>query len=356
MIGLMSGSSLDGLDIAYTIIETGVEIKFKIVHAKTYAYDDAIKNYLRNINISKSDYSEEENYFAEISATFVNQFIKEYQIQQIDFIASHGHTVYHYPEKKATLQIGDGKVMSQLTKLTVINNFRQKDMDAGGQGAPLVPVCDELFFNYYHACLNIGGIANISFKKNEKRIGFDICGANQILNACAAEVNLEFDKDGEIAGSGKADQELLYQLNSNSYFKMGFPKSLDNQFVRKNFTELILHSGLIMADKLATANFHIAEQIANVIQRQQNTENISPSNYKLLVTGGGAKNNFLIQSIEKLASIQIELPSEEIIDFKEALAIALMGVLRMENKPNFLTSVTGAEHAVSGGDIYLYKK
>lgn len=356
VIGLMSGSSLDGLDIAYTEIETGAENKFRILHAQTIAYDTSIKKFLQQIDITKQNFQFEENYFAEITAHAVNQFISDFHIEKIDFIASHGHTIYHYPAEKRTLQIGDGKRISEITQHTVISNFRQADLDAGGQGAPLVPVCDALFFNGYDACLNIGGIANISFEKNNLRIGFDICGANQLLNACAAELNLPFDHAGEIAATGNVNEELLSRLNNNFFFKKQFPKSLDNHFVEMHFTKLLSESEIATADKLATANKHIATQIANCIRQQTTSEQIQPSDYRLLVTGGGAYNTFLIQTIEKSAGIQIHLPAKEIIEYKEALAICLMGVLRMENKPNFITSVTGAAYAVSGGDIYFYGK
>lgn len=354
MIGLMSGSSLDGLDIAYVSIGTGEKNKFQILQATTFEYDEPIKNYLHHIDISKSDFTEEQNYFAEITARAVNQFIAKFQIRGIDFIASHGHTVFHYPEKKITLQIGDGKRISELTGCTVINNFRQKDMDAGGQGAPLVPICDEMFFSEYDACLNIGGIANISFINNNRRIGFDICGANQLLNACAAELNLSFDNGGEIAASGNVNEGLLTQLNNNLYFKKEFPKSLDNHFVEMNFTNVLLQSPIETKNKLATATMHIAKQISDVILGQIEKDHLQNNSYRLLVTGGGAYNSFLIHLIDQLANIKIELPGKEIIEFKEALAICLMAVLRMENKPNYLTSVTGADNAVSGGDIYYY--
>lgn len=347
----MSGSSLDGLDIAYCEIITGSRFQFKIIAADTIAFNANEQLKLRNIVPDIfNDYKYEHQFFAELSAKAVNVFLGDNNLSKPDIIASHGHTVYHFPAQGKTCQIGDGQLLADLTGCKVINNFRQADINAGGQGAPLVPICDKLFFSDYHACLNIGGISNISFETKNGRIGFDICGANQLLNYIASTVGLEYDENGELAEAGKIDTDLLDALNSSSYFEMPYPKSLDNHFVRKYFIDRIAACDIPVNDKLATATAHIAQQIAAVIIKHKAEIN---SDYKLLVTGGGAFNGFLIRSIEEAAQIKINLPATEIIQFKESLAMCLMGALRLLNQPNFLPSVTGATVAVSGGEIFL---
>ena len=348
MLGLMSGSSLDGLDIAYCKITTSGNYEFEIIAADTIPFSPEQITYLKNIQPDvHRDYTAEHDFFANLSAAAIRVFLNKYQLEKPHAIASHGHTVFHYPALGKTLQIGDGNRIATLTGITTIYNFRQADIDAGGQGAPLVPLCDARFFNNYHACLNIGGIANISFETEAGRIGFDICGANQLLNYIAGTVGLEYDENGELAAEGQVDTSLLEELNNCSYFNLPFPKSLDNHFVRKYFIDRIAASRIPVNDKLATAVEHMAQQIAAVILKQQNIE----IPYRLLVTGGGAFNGYLISRIEQAAQIKIQLPTIQLIQYKEALAMCLMGVERLKNKANFLPSVTGAKTAVCGGDI-----
>lgn len=343
----MSGSSLDGLDIAYCKIQTEDNYQFQIVNAETYLYTDSEKNFLKQLpaDINKN-YQKEEVEFAEISAKYVNAFLQKNTELKIDFIASHGHTVFHFPEKGKTLQIGDGNILAQKTAHIVINNFRQKDIDAGGQGAPLVPIADEYFFKNYDACLNIGGIANISYQHKNQRVGFDICAANQLLNYAASFLGLEYDTEGALAESGKMNLELFKQLNQIEYFKLPLPKSMDNSFIKEKMFPLVEKCNASMQDKLHSITKHIAFQIAKNLPAQKHTS------FQLLVTGGGAFNTFLLKQIEEAASIKIQLPSKNIIDFKEALAMALMAVLRWQNKNNFLPSVSGAAYAVCAGDIF----
>lgn len=357
VLGLMSGSSLDGMDIVYTEITAGDHYTFKIIEAETFPYSAEIKNFLSQISPDpKADISDADFRFAVLSAGYLNEFITKHHIDHIDFIASHGHTIFHYPEKNITCQIGNGKKIAEATGYPTISNFRQKDLDAGGQGAPLVPLCDELFFSSYDSCLNIGGIANISFKKNGVRTGFDICAANQLLNFCAAEAGLAYDAGGELAEQGSVDQVLISKLNGRAFFHINPPKSLDNNRIKTEMIVLFELSHLRVEDKLATATEHIAYQVAAIVKSHLKDEQIPAEKYQMLVTGGGAYNQFLINRIEKLSGIHIQLPSTQVIEFKEALAMCLMGVLRWNDQPNFLPSVTGAAHAVSGGDIYLNKQ
>ncbi len=351
VIGVMSGSSLDGLDIAYCEIKIGDTNSFTIVAAQTIKYSNELKSFFSKIIPDiRQMYIAENDFFSRFVADAILQFKHNNNINKVDCIALHGHTVFHYPAQGKTCQLGDGKLIADLTGITTIINFRQADIDAGGQGAPLVPLCDELFFGAYSACLNIGGIANISFATPNGRIGFDICGANQLLNYLANTVGLAFDEDGELAAAGIVDEELLAALNGSPFFNQPYPKSLDNHYVRKYFTERLAASVLPLNDKLATATFHIAQQIAKVIIEHKVS---IPSDYKLLVTGGGAFNKLLIKNIEQLANVSINNASDQLIEYKESLAMCLMGVRKLRNETNFLPSVTGAKMAVSGGEISL---
>ncbi len=345
----MSGSSLDGLDIAYCKIQFDKKWTFQILHADTISYSSAIKNQLQNLHSESAIELLKANVdLGNLNGKYVNEFIVKHVIAPIDFIASHGHTIFHKPDIGFTTQIGDGNTISYLTGLPVIYNFRQADIAAGGQGAPLVPICDELFFSEYYACLNIGGIANLSFKKGEDRIGFDICASNQLLNSLANILNKPLDRDGEIARAGIVNKKLLQLLNENSYFDAAPPKSLDNNFIKSSFIDFILQYDETAENKLATATEHIALQIAKSVN-QINDE--KTGNEKLLITGGGAFNKYLISRISSLINIKVIIPQPILVNYKEALAITLMGILRIRNEFNFLPSVTGAIRPVCGGEI-----
>lgn len=354
LLGLMSGSSLDGLDICFATITSGNDFHFTIHAAETFNYSENELNFFRSINTDPEiNHLQEDIICAEIFSEYINRFLYQYGIKNTDAIASHGHTIFHYPQRGITCQLGNGKLMAERTGLPCITNFRQADVSAGGQGAPLVPMTDELFFSDYDACLNIGGIANISFRLYDKRIGFDICAANQLLNYCAQQLNLPYDDGGIIAKSGKVHSELLSQLNGATFFSKHWPRSMDNNEIRHQFIPMLNNSKLSVQDQLATATEHIADRIAEIIRDQIKIGGLSTAQYRMLVTGGGALNGWLLQRIQDLSGIEIHLPSLQIIHFKEALAMCLMGVLRLEERPNFLPSVTGARMPVCGGDIYL---
>ncbi|MBC8172610.1 MAG: anhydro-N-acetylmuramic acid kinase [Chitinophagales bacterium] len=357
VIGLMSGSSLDGLDIAYCKIETGSNYFFEILCAENFPFSPELLQWLKQTRSNTNEnYKTQSAAFGKYCGEKVMEFCLKNKIPHVDFIASHGHTILHAPEKGITLQLGDGKSISDSAQKNVISNFRQADIDAGGQGAPLVPIADEFLFPSWHACLNIGGITNISYRIKEERIGFDICAANQLLNYFANQWGFAFDTGGHIAESGKVDPALFSLLNANAYFQKPFPKSLDNSWIKNNLINKIEESDISVPDKLATATEHIAFQIAAVIKEQIQTQNILRSEYKLLITGGGVYNSFLLKRIKNLSGIHIQLPADNLIQFKEALAMCLMGVLCREKKPNFIPSVTGAKYAACGGEIILYSE
>ena len=342
----MSGTSLDGVDLAYCHFkEQNKKWEYQIVKACTLPYDLNWKNklstavYLSEIDLDKL-HSEYGFYLGEL----IHLFIKKNKLK-VDFIASHGHTIFHQPEKKYTLQIGEGGAIVSGTNLIVINDFRTSDVKMGGQGAPLVPIGDRLLFGDFDYCLNLGGFANISFEKDNKRIAFDICPANIVLNHYCHQNNLEFDNKGNNAKKGKVNSELLLELNALHYYHTEAPKSLGKEWVTEVVFPLIDKYRLSFFDILKTFSEHIAWQIADALS--------TSINQNVLVTGGGAYNNFLIERIKFHSSSKIHIPNRSLIEFKEALIFAFLGVLRFNNKINCLSSVTGAKKDSSSGIIHL---
>lgn len=349
VIGLMSGTSLDGVDLAYTeFIFDGTNWSFNLLKANSYSYTNEWRSKLNNamqldaLGIQLLDIELAE-YFSEL----INNFRKEFSINEVDFISSHGHTIFHQPEKKLSLQIGAGQILSANCGVTVVCDFRKQDVAMGGQGAPLVPIGDKHLFSSYNYCLNIGGIANVSFDVNEKRIAYDICPANMVLNHYAEIMNINFDEDGKIAASGKCDVGLLHQLNNLNYYSLPTPKSLGKEWVYAEVIPLIDSYTISIEDKLNTFCEHIAMQIAsNIIISKPEIK------YSLLITGGGAYHQHLINRIKQHTSAEIIIPSTEIIEFKEAIIFAFLGVLRMRNEVNCLSSVTGAKQDHCSGVIF----
>lgn len=277
-----------------------------------------------------------------------------------DLIASHGHTIFHRPEKGVTLQIGDGAGIAAVTGVTTVSDFRRLDVALGGQGAPLVPIGDELLFGEYGYCLNLGGFANISFCESGKRVAFDICPANMGLNRLARHLGKDFDKGGGLAAAGKVDRELLEGLENLEFYRTGGPRSLGKEWVDEVFMPVIEGSGATIEDKLRTLCEHIALRIAGVMTVKPSHQDITDRDitgekeFSMLVTGGGAKNNFLMRLIsEKAGEVNTVIPDEKLIDFKEAVVFAFLGLLRIRNEVNCLASVTGAERDNCGGIVHL---
>jgi anhydro-N-acetylmuramic acid kinase len=356
-IGLMSGSSLDGLDIAYCKFEVAdSKWTFRILKTAVVEYPE---EWIRDIKaLPASDaktiweaHARLGNYFGER----VNEFIRKNSLQgKVDLIASHGHTVFHFPAKKFTVQIGDGAAVAVRVGIPVVCDFRTSDIAYGGQGTPIVPIGDKLLFSDYRFCLNIGGIANISCKTDDSIVAFDICAANQVLNVLSNKLGKEYDANGDISRGGNIDNGLLQRLNALEYYSSGYPKSLDNSFSREVVWPVLETTSLSTEDKLRTYAEHIAIQVANHIAAIAEKEKTKVKlGDKMLVTGGGAFNKFLIERIEAQTKIAVEVPDDETVKFKEALVIALMGVLRMRNEVNVLKSVTGASQDNVGGSVYL---
>tara|TARA_B100000809_G_scaffold263661_1_gene317465 strand:- start:1745 stop:2812 length:1068 start_codon:yes stop_codon:yes gene_type:complete len=347
VIGTMSGTSLDGLDIAYCSFEfSGNNWTYKIIEAQTINFPTNLKDNLKSaIDMSGLNLMKLHNELGQFIGQSTAAFIKQKKIDQteIDCISSHGHTVFHQPELNLTTQIGNGANISAITRLPVICDFRTTDVALGGQGAPLVPIGDKLLFSEHDICINLGGIANISFSRNSERIAYDTCPVNIVLNKLAQELGFEYDKAGKIAESGKVDTNLLVELNRLSYYQELHPKSLGIEWIENEVFPIINASTNSIENKLCTFIEHISLQIAN---------NIKGNDKTLLLSGGGTFNSYLVKRIKANTSNKIIIPSIQIIDFKEALIFAYLGVLRLRNETNCLSSVTGASSDNIGGCIY----
>lgn len=333
-IGLMSGTSLDGLDICFARFEKSEQVwSFEILKSETIPYPDSWENKLRNaIYLSAEELLELHSEYGFYLGRQVQEFIQKNKLSHIDLISSHGHTVFHQPQKKFTLQIGDGRAIKLETGIPVVYDFRSQDVLLGGNGAPLVPIGDELLFSQYDACLNLGGFSNISLKANGKRIAFDIAPVNIVLNRLAQQFNKSFDENGELAGKGKINTSILNILNSLDFYKHSRPKSLGIEWCNTYIFPLIENIEYI--DFMATFTEHISQQISRVIN-ENNLKNI-------LFTGGGTYNSFLIEKIREKTRAEIIIPEPDIIDYKEALIFAFMGVLRLNNEINVFSSATGS--------------
>jgi anhydro-N-acetylmuramic acid kinase len=348
VLGLMSGTSLDGLDMAICeFYQQDKSFSFKILNSKTVEYSAEWKYNLNNaINLSAAKYFELNSFYGKFIAKEVNNFLTNCQIKP-QAIASHGHTVFHQPNLGFSTQIGCGATISANTGLTTICDFRSLDVANDGQGAPLVPIGDKLLFSDYDACLNIGGIANISFESTKNRLAYDICEANMLLNFLAEKIGQSYDKDGQLARVGNVNHELLKKLNNQDYYTETGAKSLGREWFETTNLILIQNTDLSINDLLATASEHVAQIIANEINRH--------GLKKVLVTGGGAFNTFLMELIKAKTISEIIIPDSSIINFKEALIFAFLGYLRLNHITNTLCSVTGAKTNSIGGAVYLGK-
>lgn len=342
-IGVMSGTSLDGLDIAYCSFKQGVDNtwSFEIIQAETEEYTQEWIKKLSNLDLSALDLVKLNVEYGDYLGKRIKAFITKYKITP-DFVASHGHTLYHQPDKKITHQIGSGNEIYQHIDIPVIYDFRTLDVALGGQGAPLVPVGDLHLFSEYEYCLNLGGIANITDKTTETIVARDICPCNMVLNHVANQLGQPYDESGKLASSGNSIESLLKQLNALDFYKEQAPKSLGKEWVNECILPLLEIEKNSPQDVLATFCEHIAIQISKVINNKTS----------LLVTGGGAYNDYLISRIKHHAkSVEVKLPEDQIIQFKEAMIFAFLGLLRLHNIDNCLASVTGSQRNSSSGII-----
>ncbi len=355
-IGLMSGSSLDGLDIAFTEFhENGGKWTFHILEAECYDYPEEWTERLRNAtSLSALDYQLLHAEYGHYLGEQVNRFIHEKNLHyKVALISSHGHTTFHHPEKKMTAQLGDGAAIAAEARLPVISDLRAMDVAFGGQGAPIVPIGERVLLSQYHYFLNIGGIANVSANVKEY-IAFDVCAANRVLNILAKDLAKDYDAGGELASKGKIDQELLDKLNSLDYYSKPWPKSLANEFGTETVMDIIRERGLDPHDSLRTYAEHIALQVKNAVARLRAGH--SEENQEMLVTGGGAYNSFLMKRLKMLLGelgVAVMVPDEKLIEFKEAMIMAFIGVLRWREEYNVLSSVTGSKRNSVGGALWL---
>jgi anhydro-N-acetylmuramic acid kinase len=360
-LGLMSGSSLDGLDIAYceftlsNFSNKSVIKEWQILEATTLPFDeDWIEKLKKAPELSGKELAELDAELGRYLGVQTLIFIGKHQLEP-DFIASHGHTVFHYPDKEFTLQIGGGAAIAAITGYPVIDNFRAQDVALSGQGAPLAPMADEYLFGEYDICLNIGGIANLSVKTEDKYIAFDIGGANQVLNAIVNPLGWPYDDGGRFAEVGQLNQEILDEVNKLNFFSKVYPKSLGNNWVVEKLIPIYNKFDGPIEDKLHTACIQLANQVAKDIKSVLK-DKLKKDTFKMLITGGGALNEFLVKCIDlaclEIGEISVEVPDELTIEYKEAALMALLGVLRLENLPTSMTSVTGARENAIGGAVH----
>lgn len=347
-IGIMSGTSLDGIDLAwchFTRKEDG-GWNYRIKKAVTVPYTDDFRQRLSEApNLSALEYVKLNNDVAAVFVKAINDWLGD--APRPDFIASHGHTVFHQPEIGLTTQIGNGAVLAAQTKILTVCDFRTKDVALGGQGAPLVPIGDELLFGKYDACLNLGGFSNISYRVDNKRIAYDISPCNMALNVIANRAGLPYDKDGQLSRNGQILPNLLQKLNNLDYYQQNPPKSLGKEWFESVFWPVVesFANDFPLADIARTMVDHIARQIIDNVPKEAQT---------LLITGGGVHHSFLIQQIENQRNnLKVIVPDALIVDYKEALIFAFLGLLRLNGEVNCLRSVTGAREDSCGGCVFV---
>lgn len=346
VIGVMSGTSLDGVDLAHIhFTEKEGQWSYQILESETVAYSTEWLNKLKvAVGFSKEELAQLNLDYTELLGKIIKSFIDRNNISNLDTVCSHGHTILHQPQNGFTLQIGNLPQIATIVGEKVVCDFRVQDVELGGQGAPLVPIGDRILFAEFDYCLNLGGFSNVSFEDNSKRIAFDISPVNTVLNFYANQLDLNYDDKGSIARSGKMNSDLFEELNALDYYKKAFPKSLGFEFVKEIVLPLIENYSIATEDKMHTYTEHIALQTHLALPKKSG---------KMLITGGGAYNDFLIERMQShLPNIKIIIPDNKTLEFKEALIFALLGVLKLRNEINVLSSVTGAKKDHSSGVIY----
>lgn len=352
----MSGSSMDGLDIVFVHFhEQAGKWSFEIKAADCFAYSSEWQERLQQTTLlSARDYCLLHTDYGHFLGKQVNRFVEENKLHmQMDLIASHGHTTFHFPTRGMTAQLGDGAAIAAETGVAVVSDLRNMDVALGGQGAPIVPVGERLLFPGYSLFLNIGGIANISFHDKDNVVAFDVCPANRVLNKLATLLHQPYDKDGELAKAGRLNDDLLEELNGLDYYKKPWPKSLANEFGTETLFPMIQDCQISVQDQLRTYTEHIAVQVSVSVKKLLKNADIGS---KLLVTGGGAFNHFLVENIERQlleTRVEVVTPEAQIVNYKEAIIMALLGVLRWRENDTTLASVTGARRNSIGGALWM---
>lgn len=351
IIGVMSGTSMDGLDLAHVSLTEVSEGKwdYKINAATTIPYGERWRLRLSKLRHQNSMvFYKTDRFFGQFIGEHILDFMEENGLKA-DLIASHGHTVFHQPEHNLSVQVGNGNAIYGVTNIPTVTDFRYLDVVLGGEGAPLVGIADHYLFGEFDMCLNLGGFANISANISGVRIAYDICPSNIVLNRIAREFDKEFDENGEIAATGQIDYDLLAELNEIPYYDQEPPKSLGREWISHNFWHIVRNSVAKKEDKMKTLCDHIAQQIGNNIYDLSSGD---ASTKRVFVTGGGAFNKTLIEHLKSHTDAEVIIPDEQMINYKEALAFALLGVLRVKNKINVLANATGAKHNSVSGALY----
>lgn len=346
VLGVMSGTSLDGIDLAQLYFEfRHQKWHFDIGKTATIPYDLVWVDQLKSaVHFSQSELTALNRDYTKLLGEVIRDFIESENLMQLDAVCSHGHTILHQPQNGFTLQIGNLPEIAAICRQTVVCDFRVQDVALGGQGAPLVPIGDRLLFGDYDYCLNLGGFSNVSFETPKGRIAFDISPVNTVLNYYANQLGLQYDHHGKTARSGQFHPGLFKALNELEYYRLPFPKSLGIEYVHTTVLPLMEQFELSIANKLHTFVRHITWQTALALPKKSG---------KLLATGGGAYHYFLMDSLQReLPELHIEIPSSTILEYKEALIFGLLGVLKLRNEINVLSSVTGASRDHCSGVIY----
>lgn len=346
VIGVMSGTSLDGVDLAHIqFVIKNNKWSFEILECETISYDSNWISILKTaVDYTENQLTELNKNYTQLLASIITDFINKHALKNLDAVCSHGHTILHQPQNGFTLQIGNLPEIAKLIQQKTVCDFRVQDVQLGGQGAPLVPIGDRILFQEYDYCMNLGGFSNVSFEENNTRIAFDISAVNTVLNFYANQLGLDYDDKGQISRIGNCSTDLLNELNSLDFYQKKHPKSLGFEFVKEIVLPIIESYPISIEDKLHTYTEHIAIQIALALPKKKGS---------MLTTGGGAYNDFLIERIQfHLPEMNVIIPSKKILEFKEALIFALLGVLKLREEVNALQSVTGAKYDHSSGAVY----
>lgn len=346
VVGVMSGTSLDGIDLVEVKFYFDQSWHFEILNSETVDYNEDWRGLLRGlISNTITEIEDIDKRYTKYLSQVIGRFLKKYKIDHVDMVCSHGHTALHQPASGLTYQIGNLPLISKYLNKKVVCDFRVQDVELGGQGAPLVPIGDKLLFSEYDYCINLGGFANISMDVNNFRVAYDICPVNIVLNYYAEKLGLNYDDGGKIASNGILNNDMLEALNSVPFYKETYPKSLGLEWVNTHVFPLIESFQLDERDVLRTFVEHVAIQIANQL--------ISNPKASVLITGGGVYNTFLIDRVKIHSNCMIVIPSPDVVEFKEALIFGFLGVLKLEDEINCLKSVTGASKNHSSGRIFL---
>jgi anhydro-N-acetylmuramic acid kinase len=342
VIGVMSGSSLDGLDLAWVeLVHDAGDWSFNIREALTVPYDRHFQQRLKDaMHGSALELARLHRDLGRLIGTACRDLVGS---TPVHLIASHGHTLFHRPDEGLTAQLGCGAHIAAVSGITTVCDFRTTDVALGGQGAPLVPLGERLLFPEHRAFLNIGGICNIALHAAERVVGYDVCIGNQALNELAGEAGMPYDANGAMACTGRVDAALVAALNALPFHQQPTPRSLGRDWYSTAVQPLIGDRRIPVADRLASVVEHIAQQVSIALK---------DATGPVLVTGGGAHNTYQIERLRALCGVALEVPDARTVDYKEALTFALLGVLRLRGEATALASVTGAGRDSVGGAVY----